>query len=137
MGTVMKLRRIVFATLMVAIVIATTEAVIAAQSGLQRYKADLYCNFQFERSIEITFDPGIGNQRVKVFESAANISPSPASPPGGELVDLIKDGDEWSFHRASALKSATIKRDEKGKLIIFYFTRGGNYAEGELKPVIP
>jgi hypothetical protein len=130
----LQLRKVVFTALVVAILMTMLTTVGMAQP--MRYKAELYCNWQKERTMEIVFDPQIGDQKARVFVGPANISPSPPSPPGGELVDLEKDGDDkWKYRRGGALRSATIKKDESGKLIIFYFTRGGNYAEGELKPV--
>ena len=130
----MHLRKVVFTALVAAILLSMLTTVGMAQP--MRYKAELYCNFQKERTIEIVFDPQIGDQKARVFAGPANISPSPPSPPEGELVDLKKDGeDKWTYRRSGAVRSVTIKKDDSGKLIMFYFTKGSNYAEGELKPV--
>jgi hypothetical protein len=130
----MQLRKVVFTALVAAILLSMLTTVGMAQP--MRYKAELYCNWQKERTIEIVFDPQIGDQKARVFVGPATISPSPPSPPEGELVDLAKDGDDrWTYRRSGAVRSATIKKDENATFIIFYFTRGSNYAEGELKPV--
>ena len=77
----MQLGKVIFTALAVALLMSMLTAFGMAQP--LKYKAELYCNWQKERTIEIVFDPQIGDQKARVFVGPANISPSPPSPPGG------------------------------------------------------
>lgn len=125
------MKKAAFFIFAVAITLTALTAVTVT-AGEVRYKADVYCNFKFDRTVEIIFDPAVGAQKAWVFYGEPRLARVPGSPPGGEWVDMKKlDDNRWVFRRNGAMKDTTIIKDA-GRLIIRYFG-SGNYAEGELR----
>jgi hypothetical protein len=128
-------KKLIFVLAVIAVVFAITE--VSAQP--MRFRADMTCNFQHERTVEIVFDPEVGDQKAQVFYGPGKMSSAPPSPTGGEIVEMGKNGEEWSFKRDCTTRFTKIKRDESGKMTISFLIGApgrGHFAEGELKPVV-
>lgn len=101
----------------------------------KRYRADVYCNFKFDRRVELLFSPAwVGTHESRVFYGPAKISSTPPSSPEGDIVEVEKNGEnKWTCRRNVGIGAAGITRDENGKLIFNYTLFYGKWCEGELK----